>query len=186
MRGRTSALLAGVALLAGCNASPETGNSAASTATGRSDLATAGVAPGLGEAVAANAASAPEPAEMKGELGARHVLGLWAEALERGDWATARAQWGNGGALSGLTPAEFAAQYARYRQVKVEIERGQADAGAGSLFYVAPVVVSGITREGKPFRGEGRAYLRRVNDVPGATPEQLRWHIERMDLKEVP
>ncbi|WP_443969917.1 hypothetical protein [Sphingobium sp. CR28] len=186
MRRRTGALLAGIALLAGCNASPETGNSATGTAAGLRDPATAGVAPGMGEAVAANATAAPEPAEMKGQLGARHVLGLWAEALERGDWATARAQWGNGGAMSGRTPAQFAAEYARYRQVKVEIGRGQADAGAGSLFFVAPVVVSGITREGEPFRGEGRAYLRRVNDVPGASAEQLRWHIERMELKEVP
>lgn len=186
MRSGTGALLGLVALLTGCNASPETSSSADNSAASLRDPATAGAVSVLNEAIATNAESPPEPAEMKGELGARHVLGLWADALERGDWAMARAQWGNGGALSGLTPAEFAAQYARYRQVKVEIERGQADAGAGSLFYVAPVVVSGITREGKPFRGEGSAYLRRVNDVPGASAEQLRWHIERMDLKEVP
>ena len=119
---------------------------------------------------------------MKGEAGARHVIGLWASALERGDWQTSRAQWGDNGAMSGLTPAQYAAQYAHYKQVKIEIGRGEADAGAGSSFYSAPVVLSGITRDGEPFLGPARVQLRRVNDVPGATSEQLRWHIERLDF----
>jgi hypothetical protein len=29
----------------------------------------------------------------------------------------------------------------------------------------------------------GKAVLRRVNDVPGSTPEQRRWRIERIELK---
>ncbi len=128
--------------------------------------------------------TAPQPDEMKGAAGARHVLGLWADALERSDWQAARAQWGDDGAMSGLSPADYAARYARYRQLKVKIDRGEADAGAGSLFYAAPITLSGITREGAPFLVKGRAYLRRVNDVPGASAAQLRWHIERIDIAD--
>ena len=36
---------------------------------------------------------------------------------------------------------------------------------------------------GKDFRGAADIILRRVNDVPGSTEEQRRWHIERIDLK---
>ncbi len=51
--------------------------------------------------------------------------------------------------------------------------RGQAEGAAGSLFYTAPVtIISG------PRRIEGEVVLKRVNDVPGASAEQLRWHIE--------
>jgi len=39
--------------------------------------------------------------------------------------------------------------------------------------------------EGKPFRLEGEVVLRRVNDVDGATADQLRWHIAQADLKSV-
>lgn len=172
--------MAALALLCACQPDAPAQNDTVRPPTPLADEnAAAGSAP-------AHSDNSIQPDEMKGEVGARHVLGLWAEALERGDWASARAQWGEGGAMSGRTPAQFAAEYARYRQIKIDIDKGEADAGAGSLFYMAPVRVSGITREGQPFDARGTAHLRRVNDVPGASAEQLRWHIERMDFPDMP
>jgi hypothetical protein len=46
-----------------------------------------------------------------------------------------------------------------------------------------PVTITGLTRANKPYHLAGRLTLRRVNDVDGASPEQLRWHIERSTLQ---
>lgn len=172
------AFLVALGLLGACEARQPVDNGAQA---GRPAAVSNDVAP-LNASATPGETAEPVPDEMKGEAGARHVLALWADALERGDWRTARAQWGDHGAMSGRSPEQYAAQYNHYRQMKVEVGRGEADAGAGSLFYTAPVTVSGITGDGKPFAGTGAAYLRRVNDVPGASAEQLRWHIERLDF----
>jgi hypothetical protein len=50
---------------------------------------------------------------------------------------------------------------------------GESEGAAGSIYYTAPVTIIDGAR-----RLTGEVVLRRVNDVPGATPEQLRWHIE--------
>lgn len=54
--------------------------------------------------------------------------------------------------------------------------------GAGSVYYTAPVAISGSDSDGRPVRIEGEAVLRRVNDVDGATPAQLRWHFDTLNL----
>ena len=59
------------------------------------------------------------------------------------------------------------------------------EGAAGSSYYTAPTTVVGKTEDGRPFRLEGEVVLRRVNDVPGATEDQLRWHLEKVDLKPV-
>lgn len=115
-------------------------------------------------------------ADVKGEEGARKVLANWAKALEKGDWTRARAQWGHGGADSGLRPDA-------YRQIAVAFGRGAVEGGAGSLYYQVPVVVTGTLQNGDPVRLEGPVTLRRVNDVDGASADQLAWHITRSDLK---
>jgi membrane-bound inhibitor of C-type lysozyme len=60
---------------------------------------------------------------------------------------------------------------------------GPIEGAAGSLYVEVPVVVYGRLASGKEFRQSGRAILRRVNNVPGATEEQLRWRIAWFDLK---
>ena len=130
--------------------------------------------------------ASPLEEAMKGEIGARHMLGQWAGALERGDWPMARSLWGDGGARSGFSPAEFAAVYTKYRRMKVTVAAGRLEGAAGSLYYEAPVVISGIDVDEKPFRLEGTIVARRVNDVDGARPEQLRWHIDRSAIKTAP
>lgn len=62
---------------------------------------------------------------------------------------------------------------------------GEIEGAAGSLFVEVPVVVYGRLKTGQPVRESGRAVLRRVNDVPGATPEQRQWRIERIELKPI-
>jgi hypothetical protein len=102
--------------------------------------------------------------------------------MERLDWAEARRAFGDFGAASGMSAQDFAAAWDKYRRLDVIIGKGEQQGAAGSSFYEVPVTVTGVTRAGKPYRLSGRLTLRRANDVPGASAEQLRWHIERSTL----
>ncbi|MEO5586281.1 MAG: hypothetical protein ABIQ81_01165 [Novosphingobium sp.] len=112
-----------------------------------------------------------------------HALAFWRAALERHDWAAARSVFGQFGAQSGLSPAAFAAAWDKYRIVDVTVGTGEQDGAAGSSYYEVPVTITGLTKANQPYHLAGRVTLRRVNDVDGATPEQLRWHIERSTLQ---
>lgn len=118
----------------------------------------------------------------KGEKGARAVLLAWARAIEFGRYAEARAQWGEKGAASGLDAAAYAAQFTPYRRITIGFGDGEVEGAAGSLFYEVPVTFTGTLTAGRVDRREGRVTLRRVNDVPGASAEQLRWHIEKSTM----
>lgn len=105
------------------------------------------------------------------------VLRAWADAVEARDWTTVRAFWGDHGARSGLSEAAFARQWSSLRQPRVILSKGDGEGGAGSLYYTAPVRIADGTRT-----ISGEIVIRRVNDVDGASPEQLRWHIESTTL----
>lgn len=129
--------------------------------------------------------SAPElvPEAAKGEKGARNVLLEWGAALEQKDFARAYAQWGNAGARSGMTEREFAAFYAKFATITVAMPSGRLEGATGSLYYTAPTTITGKLESGEAYRLEGPVILRRTNNVPGASAQALRWHIESADLK---
>ncbi len=106
------------------------------------------------------------------------VLVAWAKSVSLKDWAGAYAYWGHNGTDSGLTLDEFKASWGRLEQPDLEIRKGHQEGAAGSLFYSAPVTIV----DGKR-RIKGEVVLRRVNDVAGATAEDLRWHIEQTTLE---
>ena len=101
------------------------------------------------------------------------VLQDWAKAVEARGWSLVRAFWGDHGARSGLSIKAFAARWSKLRHPVVAIGKGDGEGGAGSLYYTAPLQIS----DG-PRILAGKIVIRRVNDVDGATDEQLRWHIE--------
>lgn len=105
------------------------------------------------------------------------VLKDWGNAVQLRDWATVRAYWGEAGARSGLSDKAFAAKWSSLLDPKVTIYKGDQEGAAGSLYYTAPVrIIDG------PRTVRGEVVLRRVNDVDGATDEQLRWHIDSTTL----
>jgi hypothetical protein len=142
-------------------------------------------------AAAGSAAAQPSPSSLQGASARasqdpRHgdpqvVLRTWASALERHDFARAWEQFGQPPA----SRAAFARWWRRYRTIHVALGPGVGDAAMGSLYYTAPATLTGMTVTGKPFRLHGDVVVRRVNDVDGATPAQLRWHIGTADLKTV-
>lgn len=108
----------------------------------------------------------------------KEVLVTWAKAISLRHWDEAYGYWGDHGAGSGMTLDQFRARWDRLRQPDLEIQPGHEEGAAGSLFYTAPVTVIDGQR-----RFSGEVVLRRANEVPGATPEQLRWHIESSTLE---
>jgi hypothetical protein len=101
------------------------------------------------------------------------VLRYYAAALAASDWQAASRAWGTGSGVSSIT---LQAEYGGKGGVTLQPGVGEIEGAAGSLFYEAPVMLR--FAEGGETR-TGTITLRRVNDVEGATPEQLRWHIER-------
>lgn len=57
---------------------------------------------------------------------------------------------------------------------------GDQEGAAGSIYLSVPLHVSG-SQHGEPVVRAPKLLLRRVNDVPGSTDAQRRWHIERVD-----
>lgn len=138
---------------------------------------TAAAAARLGGKAPAQAATRPadpppQPV-LQGNAAPEAVLQRWAAAIERRDWASVRALWGGQGADSGLSPTAFAARWNGLRRPRVTVGAGQLDGAAGSIYYTAPVWVDDGNRA-----IAGTVTIRRVNDVPGASAEQLRWHLD--------
>ncbi len=121
------------------------------------------------------------PEAEKGAKGARKILLSFARAIELKEFDQAWAMLSPGDRQK-WPKAEFNSMFAGLDPITVAIPDGEGDAGAGSLFYIAPVTITSSDADGRPIRFEGEARLRRVNDVDGATPEQLRWHFETLTL----
>ncbi|OYW44747.1 MAG: hypothetical protein B7Z08_08245 [Sphingomonadales bacterium 32-68-7] len=145
-------------------------------------------------AAAAGSGASPDPSRApvlvpeaeKGETGARNVLLEWARDLERGDYDGAFAQWGaDAEARSGMTADEHAAYWRRFKTITVSVPEGVSEGAAGSLYYEVPATIVGKQASGTPYRLEGTVVLKRVNDVDGATADQLRWHMQQVDLHDV-
>lgn len=97
------------------------------------------------------------------------VLRAWGDAIEARDWTTVRAFWGDQGARSALSETDFAVRWSGLHYPKVTPGKGQSEGAAGSIYYIAPVTIT----DGKRLV-TGEVAMRRVNDIEGATPEQLR------------
>lgn len=118
------------------------------------------------------------PEAEKGEPGARKVLLDFARAIEFEDFSQAYAMLGDA-ARDRIGHAEFAAMFEDLGEITVAVPMGRMEGAAGSLYYEVPTTITG-SKGGKL---TGTTVLRRVNDVPGATAEQLRWHIESFTVE---
>lgn len=127
------------------------------------------------------------PIDAKSAQGAGQVLQLFAGLLEQRKFAQARKLWSDGGRASGLTEAEFVTAYGKFAEIHSEVGTpGRLEGAAGSTYVDIPFRLYGTLVSGKTFNLVGPVTLRRVNDVPGSTDEQRRWHIYRSGLKPRP
>jgi hypothetical protein len=116
--------------------------------------------------------------------GAADVLQTYFADLEVGHFADAYRLWSDDGRASGMTAAAFAASFAGYDGYHAQIGApGRVEGAAGSLYVQVQVQVYARRKSGESVHRSGVATLRRVNDVPGASAEQRRWRIYRLELQ---
>jgi hypothetical protein len=101
--------------------------------------------------------------------GAANVVQTYFALVEAKKYDEALALWGSG---SFDAYSEFHAQVGA---------PGGMEGAAGSSYVEVPVQLYGRRSNGEAFRTRSTVTLRRVNDVPGSTAEQRRWHIERIE-----
>jgi hypothetical protein len=113
------------------------------------------------------------PIDPKSAEAAGQVVQHYGALIEQKRFADAAALWGD---------PKLAADFRRQlgdRDVHLEIGNlGETEGAAGSIYMTMPVVFYG-----KGFRRPADITLRRVNDVPGSTEQQRRWHIEHIEWK---
>ena len=170
-RSLSLAALSALAIhLAGCDREPERAepSESASEAVSAATALPPPVEPAPSASPSADAAGAdmPDPAAL---------LLSYAQALEARDWPRAARFWARG---SGVTAKTLEAAYSRPARLVLEVGAGREEGAAGSLYYEVPVTL----RFGDEAPERGTLVLRRANDVPGASAEQRRWHIERSTI----
>ena len=126
------------------------------------------------------------PEAQRTETSARAVIVDWARALELRQWDRAWCQFGDKGGASGQSFAEFRRDWDARGKITVAVPSGTMEGAAGSSYYTVPTRVGIAEPDGTERVLMGEVILRRVNDVPGASEEELRWHIASARLNEMP
>lgn len=120
------------------------------------------------------------PIDPKSAEAAGQVVQHYGALIEQGRWAEASAYWSDAAQAAG-----FEQELKRYREVHLEIGKlGDLEGAAGSIYVSMQAAFYGKDRAGEDFRRPAEVVLRRVNDVPGSTAAQRRWHVERINWKE--
>ena len=123
------------------------------------------------------------PIDPKSAEGAGQVMQHYAALLEQRRFAEAYSLWGDRGRASGLSEQKFAAQFADYSEIHFEVGKpSDTEGAAGSVYVTVPFRLYRRLKNDADFSRTGTATLRRVNDVPGSSEEQRRWHIERLEF----
>ena len=121
------------------------------------------------------------PEAERSAKGATNVLLSFARAIELQEFDQAWAMLSVADRVK-WPKDEWEKMYSGLTGITVAVPAGTIEGAAGSSYYTTPVTITANDPGGRPVRYEGEAVLRRVNDVPGASPQQLRWHFERVTL----
>jgi hypothetical protein len=118
---------------------------------------------------------------------ARQVAQHYISLIEEGRFAEAQKLWDNEDAgkevLWELRRALDRVSDAHFRPSAPTSEEG----AAGSIYITVPAKFSARDKmTGSAVTGDWNIVLRRVNDVPGSSPSQRRWHIHEMASPPVP
>ena len=117
------------------------------------------------------------PIDPKSAEAAGQVVQHYGALIEQKRFAEAAQLWGDPETAKRAT-AELKADAEAHLQIG---KPGDMEGAAGSSYVTVPVVLYGKKAAGAPFHRRASVILRRVNDVPGSTEAQRRWHIERIE-----
>jgi len=109
----------------------------------------------------------------------RTVAQAYIDALARSDFDFAARVWDD----PVIDGARLKALFSSYKHPAVKVTALAQEGAAGSSYCT---VGGTLTDAGNPAKAaqEGEVVLERVNDVPGATPQQLRWTIRSSTFVE--
>lgn len=121
-----------------------------------------------------------------GRQAAADVVQRYYGYLSSGQYLQAWLLWADGGNRSGMSAADFSASFAKYSEYHANVGMpGEIDAGAGQRYVTVPVQpYARLKANAAPVYMLGTVTLHRT-DVDGATAEQRRWHIVKIDIKPV-
>lgn len=109
---------------------------------------------------------------------AAQVIRHYYDAINQKDYESAYADWSANGTANQQSFEQFKQGFADTASVKVEIgEPGRINGAVGSLYVEVPVTITATTVNGTTQHFTGSYALKRINDVPGSTPEQRMWHL---------
>jgi hypothetical protein len=121
------------------------------------------------------------PIDPKSVEAAGQVVQHYGTLIEQGRWTEAWKLWSNADAAK-----QFDRNWRNSSDVHLEIGKpGDSEGAAGSIYSTMPVVFHGKRMNGTDYRERAEIVLRRVNDVPGSTEAQRRWHIENINFLRV-
>lgn len=175
-RAMFATAIPGIALLlASCGGNPPAPTESMAATDAATEAADVQVLPSDGASAAAPAAIAAglDMGALAEHRDPERLLRYYTNALRAGDWASAARAWSLD---AQMTPEKLKGQFGGQASPKIAVGKGDIEGAAGSLYYEAPVVID--FADGRPSR-RGSIVLHRVNDVPGASEEQLNWRIER-------
>lgn len=120
--------------------------------------------------------------------GAAQVVQGYYGLLEEKRFEDAQDLWADKGAIGSQEDTLFAARFRGFSEIHANVGApGDAEGAAGSVYVTVPVQVYGrVAATGKPWYRLRQVTLRRVNDVPGSSAADQRWHIESIGPYEVP
>lgn len=113
---------------------------------------------------------------------ASRVVRDYYAAVSRHDYRSAYALW-----HGRQSYRQFRRGYAQtLRATVTPIPPFESEGAAGSVYAEIKVRVDAVLRSGRRQHFVGSYTPRRVNDIPGSTAEQRRWHIESAHLSPAP
>lgn len=170
-----AAALSVTALLSACKGEQPEAVPSAEASDAATETATVAEVPSADASVAASSALAAslDIAALKERRDPERLLRFYTNAIRIGDWKDAARAWSLD---AQMTPEKLEKEFGGDAGPKIAVGKGDMEGAAGSLYYEAPLVVD--FADGRPSK-RGSIVLRRVNDVPGASEEQLNWRIER-------
>jgi hypothetical protein len=120
------------------------------------------------------------PVDPKSAEAAGQVVQHYGALIEQKRFDQAESLWGDV-----ATAKQATAQLKTYSDAHLEMGKPtDMEGAAGSIYITVPIVLYGKLANGTAVQRRADVILRRVNDVPGSTEAQRRWHIERIDWKD--
>lgn len=176
---RIKAVIAAVApaalLLSACDREQPVAQPSVEATDEAAETAEVAEVPSADASAAASSALAAnlDMAALKERRDPERLLRFYTNAIRLGDWVDAARAWSLD---AQMTPGKLEKEFGGDAGPKIAVGKGDMAGAAGSLYYEAPILID--FADGRPSR-RGTIVLRRANDVPGASEEQLNWRIER-------